>query len=81
MLQCWAAQLAVPAVRSNNRWIMNSELFLYPGGEGIVRSVPDGSLHSLSTSYLMFPRASGNAQDAERVFEIAPVCQKQVDDG
>lgn len=28
----------------------------------------------------MFPGASGDAQRAERVFEIGPVCQKQVDD-
>lgn len=29
----------------------------------------------------MFPRALRDAQGAERVLEIAPVCQKQVDDG
>lgn len=64
---------------------MNTELFLHPGGDGVVSvvlSAPDGSPHSL------VPPQEHGGRDAlgpERMFEIACgtdsiVCQKQVDD-
>lgn len=69
---------------------MSTELFLHPGGDGVVSallSAPDGSPHSLVPPlyYVSKSMGRGDALGDERAFEIAcgadsSVHQKQVDD-
>jgi len=67
---------------------MNTELFLHPGGDGVVStllSAPDGSPHSLVPPLYCFKEHGGDAVGAERAFVIAcgadsKFHQKQVND-